>query len=110
MTFSRLDSSTAPILLTEGFTESRFGFALSSAGDTNNDGSVIFKIVTFILVILVNVTLTLTTSIILMAITSRYEDLAVGAPYHRHGAVFLFQVWSSLLFFILTFFISVLFV
>ena len=36
--FLRLDSTTAPILLTEGFTESRFGFALSSAGDTDNDG------------------------------------------------------------------------
>ena len=50
VTLSRLDSSTAPLLLTEGFTESRFGFALSSAGDTNNDGWVMFKIVTFILV------------------------------------------------------------
>jgi hypothetical protein len=53
-----LDSATQPILLTGGSTESRFGFALSSAGDTDNDG---------------------------------YEDLAVGAPYHGNGAVFLFQ-------------------
>ena len=53
-----LDSSTAPILLTGGSRESRFGFALSSAGDTDNDG---------------------------------YEDLAVGAPYHGNGAVFLYQ-------------------
>lgn len=53
-----LDGATPPVLLTGGGTESRFGFAVSSAGDTDNDG---------------------------------YEDLAVGAPYYGHGAVFLFQ-------------------
>ena len=53
-----LDTTGPPVLLTGGSSESRFGFALSSAGDTDNDG---------------------------------YEDLAVGAPYHGDGAVFLYQ-------------------
>ena len=44
---------------------------------------------------LVNVTLiTITSILIIMVMLTRYEDLAVGAPYHGHGAVFLFQVSS----------------
>ena len=41
--------------------------------------------------IMVNI-IVITIIMITMMMTPRYEDLAVGAPYHGHGAVFLFQV------------------